>query len=631
MHFRSLGVSWFAAVVALALVLSGCGGGGGTPGIGPIAPVTGGDTASDAPSAFTFSPWPNDSTVRLVNTTSNAQTPVAKLSLSSDNMGGWRVAYSIAGQQGNVHLTADDADSYGRYEDQFGDLYIHLEFDEEFDYFDIVRIFADYDGDEVAGSYIFGDSTIPASLPSGTAVYRGTLKSPSGRTYFDSNRGHLAYDQIWGDIVLTADFARDAISGTINNIRIKVHGPSRTQTRPDTELTFAGTTSDSGFAASVNGSGYFSGFTGDIAGSFYGPDGSEAGGVVTAQAGPNDVFLASFGADETEPPTLPTLDASTVNAALTQHSDLVLDAVAAAARSGPSFGSVAQSSNTNDLAGTADRVTTTYDGGRLSVKVARSNRPDLQFGTSGFPGATRTLASTKNTVTISWLELTPFSPHLTRPSPTDYRAFGTWAHLIGNPDTLQFDHIEIGTFADISDAVLPTTIPGGIATYTGSAAGIYAVRYGTGYKEISRGSFEHGSFEGEARLRATFNVEAGGRIEGCIGCGERVTLNGLFVDADTGEEETVKVRSTNFAIWFPEVGFDESGEFSGNFLAVQTPYFSRGGQGSYVSGLGTWGGAFSGRRNRFPNVPSHVHGTFGAEAELPDGTRGGVLGSFSAD
>ena len=570
----------------------------------------------------------------LVDTSSSAGTQVSRL--TGDNMGGWYVSYAVAGRQGTVHLTAGDAISDGLYEGQFGDLYVQLGFDEAFDHFDIVNVFADYDGDEISGSYIHGDPTAAAALPSGTAVYRGTLKSPSGRRYFDSNRGHLAYDQVWGDVTLTANFTSDALTGTIDNIRIKVHGPSRTQSRPDTRLTFSGALSESAFAARVAGTGYFSGFTGDVTGSLYGPGAEEAGGVVTAQAGPNNVFLAPFGADQAERPAPPAPDAATVNAAIAQHPDLVLDALAAAARSTPNFGSVAQSSNRNAYRGTTDRVTTTFDGAGLSVNVARPDRPDLRFGASGVAGdaARHALTTTGNTVTLARLHVLP-ARSSTRPSAAEYLALGTWAHLTGNPYSLRFHGVEIGTFADVSDAVPPVVTGwGGRWAYNGDATGIYAVRYGTGYEDIPRGSFEHGSFAAPVRLTATFDIGAGdtpgGAIGGCIGCGEQVALDGLFVDAETDEEKPVKVRSSNFAMWFPEVGFNEKGEFTGEWLAVQTPYFSSGGQGVYTAGLGTWGGVLFGRNNHpfTKEFPARVMGTFGAEHELPDGTRGGVLGSF---
>ena len=292
--------------------------------------------------------------------------------------------------------------------------------------------------------------------------------------------------------------------------------------------------------------------------------------------------------------------------------------------------------NRNFSRGTADRVTTRFDGARLSVDVARPDRPDLRFHASGVAGnsARQTLTTSGNTVTLARLRVLP-AWGSTQPSPAEYLALGTWAHLTGNPDSLQFHRVEIGTFADVSDAVPPVTHWGGRWAYTGDATGSYAVRYGTGYEDIPRGSFEHGSFAAPVRLTATFNAAGspGGSIGGCVGCGEQVALDGLFVDAETDEEKPVKVRSSDFAVWFPAAGFNEKGEFASEWLAVETPYFSRGTQGQYVTELGTWGGVLFGRTNApfADGFPARVMGTFGAEHELPDGTRGGVLGSFSGE
>lgn len=625
-------------------LLTGCGGGGGGGGVPFQPPVEApAETGVRAPSYFTYSPWPNDTAPTLVDPNRNSGGRVTNV--TSDNMGGWHVSFLIGGRQGSLHLTSEHADPSSRqWENQFGDLYVNLGFAHDFDHFDIVRVFADYDGDEISGAYIHGDPTPAVDMPLGTAAYTGSLRFPSFHTYFDTGQEEPWHASVSGDITLTIDFADNGLTGSVDNVRIDPRGPAPRQAHPGTEFTISGgTIVQNAFSARAVGSGYFSGFTGDVTGAFYGPDADEAGGVITAQRGPNDVFAAPFGTNQTELSVPYVPDTAAVTTALARHSDLVLDALAAAARSTPSFGSVAQSSNTRILQGTADRVTTTFDGDRLSVDVARPNRPDLRFGVSGFSGATfgRTLTTTDSSATLSWLHVRPAdSASSTQASAADYLALGSWAHLTGDLDTLRIDRVEIGTFADVADAVPPISHAGGRATYTGTAAGVYAVRYGSGYDDIPRGSFEQGTFEGPARLTATFNAGVddppGGSIGGCIGCGGQVAIDGVYENADTGKVETVKIRSRDFAIAFLPVAFNERGEFTGEYLAVDTPYFSRGSVDTdqYAGGVGTWGGVLYGR-NRSPvfghGFPGWVKGTFGAEAELSDGTRGGILGSFSGE
>ena len=465
-------------------------------------------------------------------------------------------------------------------------------------------------------------------------MYNGALNWPSGRNYYDSSRGHLAYDQVWGDITLTADFSRDVLTGLVDNIRVKVHGPSVTQSRPDTQLSIAsGTISESSFLADVVGSGYFEGYTGDVIGAFYGSGAEESGGVITAQGGPNDVFLASFGSERTGTSYLPDVDAGTVNSAMVRHSALLLEAMAIAAQATPNFGSVTQSSNTRDFfrGGTTDRVSTRFDGNQLSVRVARTDRADLHFKASGFSGdgTRRTRSTTGDGLSIAFLRVASTDP-TTHPSSTDYLSFGTWLHLTGDLDTLRFNAAEVGSFADLSDQIVGSTSwASGGATYKGTARGIYGILYGTGIDDIALGSHEIGTFKGHAQLNARFTSASGGSIEGCFGCGRPVDIDGVFVDSSTNEEEDIDISSTAFSVAFPETEFDETGKFTGNLISVRTPHVSLPGGDSFAN-IGSYGGAFYGQ-SRFLSgaFPGNVVGTFGAEGTTAGGTRAAILGSFS--
>ena len=614
-------VLWF-----LALTACGGGGGGGHVPLQPPVDIPA-DTEFRAPSYFAFSPWPNDTAPTLVDTSSNSGTRVTNL--TSDNMGGWYVSFLVNGRPGSVHLTAEHAHPSGRdWNHQFGDLYVQLGFI-PFEHFDIVRVFASYDGDEVAGAYLYGDPTPSAGMPPGTAVYTGTLRRFSTHSYFDAAREQVTYTEVGGDITLTADFANDTFTGIVDNIVIDadLSGRTRWDARPDTAFAVSsGTISESVFSGRVAGTGYFSGFTGDIVGAFYGPDADEAGGVITAQSGSTDLFRGAFSADRTDLSTSPGLDLDTVNSAIGRNNAVLLDALALAARSTPNFGSVTQSSNRDPFRTTTDRVTTSFDGSTLIVNVDRADRPDLRFGAAGRSAGwpRRPIVERDDTVTVAILDVEPANA-----TALDYLAFGTWIHVTGNVDNRIILRSEVGSFVDVPDHVVAvTTWSNGGATYTGSATGVYAVRYGTDDEDIPEGSYEYGSYAGEAKLTARFTTGVGGSIEGCFGCGTPVTIDGVFFDADTREEMDVDLRSSDYAMYFSRVGFDETGKFTGNFMAVQTPNFSVGSE-TLFQNIGTWGGAFYGESDFLGGAfPGRVVGTFGAEAETPGGTRGGFLGSF---
>lgn len=157
-----------------------------------------------------------------------------------------------------------------------------------------------YDGDISDGLYLHGDPTGVGSLPAGSAVYAGTM---SGYRYFIDpcciapNPADRApeYERVFGDVTLTANFASGSLTGSVGNIRTRPRtGPL--ESHAGAQFTFAGGSIDqNSFTADVTGTGYAGGFVGDLEGAFYGAGAEEAGGVISASRGQNDVFLGHIG------------------------------------------------------------------------------------------------------------------------------------------------------------------------------------------------------------------------------------------------------------------------------------------------------------------------------------------------
>ena len=302
MRRNTLRISSAALSVAALVGLSACGGGGGGGGGGLPSPPPGGGSAptSTAPAGFTFNPWPRD-TVSVPDAGSRLTHRITDI--SSNSLGGWNVLYVLGGRPGSVHLSNADRTSTNQYVKDVGDLHLNLSFDtDSFDFFDVVSIFMNFDGDISNGRYIRGTPTGADANLSGSAVYSGMMSGY--RYYIDPSR--LApnpadrgpeYEEIFGDLTLSVNFDSTVVTGSVDNVRIRPRGGAL-ETHPGTHFSFSNGSIDQGsFTADFVGSGAVNGFSGDVVGAFYGPGADEVGGVVTASRGPNDAFLGHIGAD----------------------------------------------------------------------------------------------------------------------------------------------------------------------------------------------------------------------------------------------------------------------------------------------------------------------------------------------
>ena len=145
------------------------------------------------------------------------------------------------------------------------------------------------------GTLATGVATTTAQMvTTGTATYTGNL---SGVVLSSTSAGQIT----GGTVSLTANFATNAISGSVSTIATQTIGTNAVGTMTGIGLT-AGTITGTAFTgvatvgAQVTGATFgIVGATGTYGGKFYGPAAAEAAGSISMTGGGNTV-LASFGA-----------------------------------------------------------------------------------------------------------------------------------------------------------------------------------------------------------------------------------------------------------------------------------------------------------------------------------------------
>ena len=292
---------------------------------------------------------------------------------------------------------------------------------------------------------------------------------------------------------------------------------------------------------------------------------------------------------------------------------------------GAKFGSVAISTGNN-----VSSVSTAFNGQRAAAKIGRTGTravlldtddavSDTGIGASlvGLPGRsgrTRYVYSQTSASSTFGLLATDWS----NTDPTDYLAGGYWLEIKGSPLA-----VEIGAFVDGPELSLvnPPTLPiSGTASYAGSAAGMYAVLYGTDFS-VPAGSGEFGEFLGTATLNADFSA---GTIGGCIGCRGDVFLTGSYENSVTGETREFGGVPTDYEV---HLGRRHStgalAHFQGSNVALSSPTVA------ITETSGYWAGKFSNKLNENDN-PRLAAGTFGGEGATAGGTKALFVGAFAA-
>ena len=234
-----------------------------------------------------------------------------------DSHGNVTIVYVVDGQRAEVQFQAINRTG-STYAKPVGGTYYYAWFAPTFTGVPRQNVFRQYFGlfgwqvgDDVRGYAAGGILTPPDRLASlGRARYEGLMVADYWRAndpspgYFD-NLG-----TVWGEISLDADFSGGGISGDVDNIWIEDHGDAYT----DTWVQLAGTIvisdgeidgsrfhaewqgQDTDTSSALNRS--MRDFDGSLLGEFYGPNGEEAGGVLTGQReATNQIINGRFGAE----------------------------------------------------------------------------------------------------------------------------------------------------------------------------------------------------------------------------------------------------------------------------------------------------------------------------------------------
>ena len=168
------------------------------------------------------------------------------------------------------------------------------------------------------------------------------------------------------------------------------------------------------------------------------------------------------------------------------------DAAAGAASAAPAFGSVTQSTNTDNDGVTTDRASATFEVDpqgvpRLVVDITRAGLSDIRIATAGDDGDDNALDSYQSPIVgrtnafavpfyLSNTSLTIGSVDVgwSSSDPTDYVAMGTWLNATGDFLNGVIDSASIGAFVDGPEIRGTPTLPvTGTATYNGPAEGMY--------------------------------------------------------------------------------------------------------------------------------------------------------------
>ena len=306
------------------------------------------------------------------------------------------------------------------------------------------------------------------------------------------------------------------------------------------------------------------------------------------------------------------------------------DAVAGAATATPGFGSVTQSTNTNNDGETTDRASATFTDDpqgapRLVVSVTQSGQSTIEIDTgSGVGNAldsyTSPIEGRMNAYAVplhlsnTALTLATVDVGWSSSDATDYVAMGAWVHATGDVLNGEVTSASIGAFVDGPEIRSAPTLPlAGTATYSGPAEGMYAVEYGTDGVSVPEGSYEIGFFLGDTTLTADFGANhISGMVDGIYLVGVTVTPN--------GDAETFDVLS-DYEFHMGATSLVADGTFTGTDVMLHHPGLS------FDSNAGSWGGRFSTKEDSEGN-PRLVAGTAGGSATTSGGSTASFVGAF---
>ncbi len=333
---------------------------------------------------------------------------------------------------------------------------------------------------------------------------------------------------------------------------------------------------------------------------------------------------------EPPPPEISTRDIQT------SDPEEILDEAARAANSRPRFGSVFQSNET--LTG----ISSSFNGQRLTVSAQRAAGGPIRLDTAkavedqgvgpSILGLEGRSGRDWGVIDISGSADTSFSITIGRVAvdwadgnTNDYLAGGYWLNVEGNVLAGEVTNVGVGAFIDGPeiDSSNPATLPiQGTASYRGTAAGMYAIIYGTEALSsgFSVGSAAVGEFSGIAKLTADFGNMT---ISGCVGCDGGILLSGAAQDGVTGRTVGFYSVPSDFEVRLGAAPISNDGSFTQNNVTATS-------QDTPVrNSSGSWGGRFSSIQDA-EGDPRLVAGTFGGEFSTHGGSDAVFLGAFGA-
>ena len=205
--------------------------------------------------------------------------------------------------------------------------------------------------------------------------------------------------------------------------------------------------------------------------------------------------------------------------------------------------------------------------------------------------------------------------------PTDYIAFGWWAHFPGQTPPLSFEEWQPYAIIDgpeLDHGFVPELPVDGTATYMGPAGGLYAYE-----PPVDEGEDAClcvlDEYQGMVTLTADF---ADGTLKGCIGCvGDLVTQRAHF-GAFLGEELTDPgAIAKDYELHLATAIIRDDGMFERDKVILKHP------ERTITLSDGQWAGAFSSRHDT-EGDPRLVAGFNYVYFEESDGSVGAFSGSF---
>ena len=218
-------------------------------------------------------------------------------SIERDASGGVTVEFVVNGQTQRVDFTATEFEDFetldiGSYEYQAGPWTFSTSNPLNQSYFRAVGWYSGGDDVFYQGHAVYGVSTEPENLPTGSASYAGYMVGNMFDNDGNSPRWATHRRGIWGELTLEADFDDSTVTGEVNGLffRDTIENGAAWEDLPDTtsidiadgDIVGSRFTADwSGHDTDANNPAAASvrGFEGDMLAEFYGPNAEEVGGV----------------------------------------------------------------------------------------------------------------------------------------------------------------------------------------------------------------------------------------------------------------------------------------------------------------------------------------------------------------